>query len=98
MVLARQEFMLSDEGVSVSRSTGDGRTVIEVAIEEAERILAAVPAHSSICNSTIARWAVWRICEKEKLGTMRAYDVPVNHPTHRAWLTPLGCVVKKAVL
>lgn len=98
VVLARQDFMLSDEGLSVKRTTGDGRAVIEAVTEEAERILAAVPAHSSICNSTIARWAVWRICESENLGTMQTYDVPVNHPTHRAWLAPLGCVVKKTVL
>lgn len=92
VMLARQPFMLCDEGCSRKVVLRDGRAAAAAATEEAERILGAVPAHSSICNSTIARWAVWRICETESLGAMNAYDVPVNHPTHRAWLAPLGCV------
>ena len=96
-LLGRQPFMLCDEGCRRrTRPPVRGASCVrDAVVAEAERILAAVPAHSSVCNSTIARWAVWRISTLEGLGDMNPCDIPVNHPTHRAWLAPLGCVVQK---
>lgn len=94
-LLGRQPFMLCDDGCRRRTRVPGGGGVRDAVVAEAKRILAAVPAHSSVCNSTIARWAVWRISTLEGLGDMNPCDIPVNHPTHRAWLAPLGCVIQK---
>lgn len=97
-ILGRQPFMTCDEGCRKRRHPRlpCGKRVVDAVVDEAEIILAAVPSHSSICNSTIARWAVWKASKKHKLGEMDPDDAPSNHPTHRAWLSPLGCVVYKS--
>lgn len=96
-ILARQPFMVCDEGCRKSRipRLPCGKRVVDAVVEEAETILAAVPSRSSICNSTIARWAVWKASQRHGLGKMDPDDAPANHPTHRAWLAPLGCIICK---
>lgn len=96
-ILNEQLFAQDDDGMPLRKLFApDGRDVRQLVKKKAEEILAAVPPESSICTSTIAKWAVWHVCVLTlNFGPLRAGFMPSNHPHHSLWLQKLGCHIVK---
>tara|TARA_B100001057_G_scaffold494876_1_gene592460 strand:- start:484 stop:1431 length:948 start_codon:yes stop_codon:yes gene_type:complete len=96
-ILDYQPFAQDDAGFPMRSLLGSaGENVRALVKAKARELLAAVPPSSSVCMSTIAKWAVWRVCVADlAMGKMLPQLSPTNHAQHSKWLKKLGCYIEK---
>lgn len=96
-ILDYQPFAQNDAGFPLRSLTGSkGEDIRALVKQQARHLLEAVPPSSSICMSTLAKWAVWKVCVSDLcLGKMLPQLSPTNHAQHSKWLRKLGCYIEK---